>query len=146
MKRLKTFILPGLSGHRDERFLVKVESQDQLVDYKPEMVNIKGCGFFFPMSVPPDGVLSAMKVAAMLDRKKGRDFYDVMFLLSQSAPDYNFLSRKVGISNLEELKAAAEKAIMGVDLKSKMRDFEHLLFNKTSSIRILNIAEFFRLL
>ncbi len=31
----------GLSGHRDERFLIKVESQDQLVDYKPEMVNIK---------------------------------------------------------------------------------------------------------
>lgn len=75
-----------------------------------------------------------------------RDFYDAMFLLSQTAPDYDFLSRKVGISNLEELKAAAEKAIMGVDLKSKMRDFEHLLFNKTSSIRILNIAEFFRLL
>jgi hypothetical protein len=87
------------------------------------------------MSVPPDGVLCAMKVAAMLDRQKGRDFYDVMFLLSQSAPDYDFLFRKVGISILEELKAAAEKAIMGVDLKNKMRDFEHLLFNKTSSIR-----------
>lgn len=70
------------------------------------------------MSVPPDGVLSAMKVAAMLDRQKGRDFYDVMFLLSQTAPDYDFLMRKVGISNLVELKAAAEKAITGVDLKS----------------------------
>ena len=134
----------GLSGHRDERFLVKVESQDQLVEYKPEMVNIKGCGFFFPMLVPPAGVLSAMKVAAMLNRQKGRDFYDVMFLLSQTAPDYSFLLQKVGISNLAELKAAAGKAIMGVDLKSKMRDFEHLLFNKTSSIRILQIAEFFR--
>lgn len=43
----------GLSGHREERFLIKVESQDQLVNYKPEMINIKGCGFFFPMSVPP---------------------------------------------------------------------------------------------
>jgi hypothetical protein len=54
-----------LTGHRDERFLIKVESQDQLVQYKPEIVNMKGCGFFFPMAVPSAGVLCAMKVAAI---------------------------------------------------------------------------------
>ena len=39
----------GLSGHKEERFLIKIECQDQLADYKPEMINIKGCGFFFPI-------------------------------------------------------------------------------------------------
>jgi len=38
----------GLTGHREERFLLKIESQDQLVPYKPVIVNIKGCGYFFP--------------------------------------------------------------------------------------------------
>lgn len=89
----------GLSGHRDERFLIKVESQDQLVSYTPEIAHIKGCGFFFPMQVPPASVLCAMKVSAMLDRQKGRDFYDAMFLLSQTMPDFNFLSQRMGISN-----------------------------------------------
>jgi len=133
-----------LTGHRDERFLIKVESQDQLVQYKPEIVNIKGCGFFFPMVVPSAGVLCAMKVSAMLDRQKGRDFYDAMFLLSQTMPDFNFLAQKIGISSLESLKDAAEKVIMQVDLKSKMRDFEHLLFHRSNSARILQAGEFFR--
>ena len=88
----------GLTGHRDERFLIKVESQDQLVNYKPEIVNIKGCGFFFPMPVPSNEVLCAMKVSAMLNRQKGRDFYDAMFLLSQTLPDFTFLKEKSGIS------------------------------------------------
>ncbi|MDV7398086.1 nucleotidyl transferase AbiEii/AbiGii toxin family protein, partial [Arthrospira platensis SPKY1] len=29
----------GLSGHREERFLIKVESQDQQIPYKSEMFN-----------------------------------------------------------------------------------------------------------
>ncbi|MEA3444361.1 MAG: nucleotidyl transferase AbiEii/AbiGii toxin family protein [Bacteroidota bacterium] len=84
----------GLSGHKEERFLIKIESQDQLVHYQSDMINIKGGGFYFPMPVPSDAVLCAMKVSAMLDRKKGRDFYDAMFLLSQTMPDskQNFYS------------------------------------------------------
>ena len=38
----------GLSGHRTERFLIKIESQNQRISYKKVMSNIKGCGFFFP--------------------------------------------------------------------------------------------------
>lgn len=136
----------GLTGHKEERFLIKIECQDQLVNYKPEIGNIKGCGFFFPMPVPPDAVLCAMKVAAMLNRQKGRDFYDSMFLLSETLPDFKFLSKRCGISNLDELKQAAAKLIKTVDLKSKMRDFEHLLFNKSNSARILRVSEFFNTL
>ena len=134
----------GLSGHKEERFLIKIECQDQLVDYKPEMINIKGCGFFFPMPVPPAAVLCAMKVAAMFNRQKGRDFYDAMFLLSQTLTDFTFLSKRSGISSLDELKQAAEKLFETVDLKNKARDFEHLLFNKNNSTRILRAPEFFK--
>jgi len=134
----------GLSGHREERFLVKIESQDQLIKYKPKMVNVKGCGFFFPMPVPPDEVLCAMKLSAMLDRQKGRDFYDAMFLLSQTLPDFNFLSERSGISSMEDLKQEASKVFNNVDLKSKMRDFEHLLFNRSNSSKILRAPDFLR--
>ena len=65
----------GLSGHKEERFLIKIESQDQGIVYSPVITNIKGCGFFFPFPVPSDGVLCSMKIAAMLARAKGRDFY-----------------------------------------------------------------------
>ncbi len=132
----------GLSGHKEERFLTKIESEDQQVLYKPELVNIGGCGFYFPFPVPPDGVLCSMKISAMLSRRKGRDFYDTMFLLAQSKPDYAFLTEKLNIHNLEELKTSVFETLKTTDLNIKKRDFEHLLFNKRSSERILSIAEF----
>jgi len=134
----------GLTGHREERFLIKIESQDQQVQYERRMANIKGCGFFFPFPVPTDSVLCSMKLSAMLSRQKGRDFYDAMFLLAQTKPDYTFLADKQGIHNLDELKAATKKILKEVDLNIKKRDFEHLLFNKKNSERILFVDEFFQ--
>lgn len=119
----------GLSGHKEER-------------YPPVITNIKGCGFFFPFRVPSDGVLCSMKIAAMLARAKGRDFYDLMFLLSQAKPDYDFLSKRCGIHNLQEFKQAAAELLKTIDLKKKQKDFEHLLFNKVNSEKILRFGEF----
>lgn len=133
----------GLSGHREERFLIKVESEDQQVKYKSLLLNIKGCGFYFPFPVPPDEVLCAMKLSAMLSRQKGRDFYDAMFLLAQSPPDYSFLSDRMHIHNLEELKASVSEILKSVDLNVKKKDFEHLLFQKRNSERILSVGDFF---
>jgi predicted nucleotidyltransferase component of viral defense system len=132
----------GLSGHREERFLIKVECQNQGIEYKSVIANIKGCGFFFPFPVPSDGVLCSMKIAAMLARAKGRDFYDLMFLLSQSKPDYGFLQKRCGIGNLQEFKEATCKFLEAVDLHKKQKDFEHLLFNKANSVKIVQFGDF----
>lgn len=83
-----------------------------------------------------------MKIAAMLARAKGRDFYDLMFLLAQSNPDYDFLSKRCGVHNLQEFKQTTVELLKTVDLKKKQKDFEHLLFNKANSDKILRFGEF----
>ena len=133
----------GLSGLKEERFLIKIEAEDQQISYQPTMVNIKGCGYYFPFPVPSDSVLCSMKLSAMLSRQKGRDFYDVMFLLAQTKPDYSFLSDILGINNLDKLKIATADIIEKIDINKKKRDFEHLLFNKKKSESILLIEDFF---
>lgn len=80
----------------------------------------------------------------MLARAKGRDFYDLMFLLAQTNPDYEFLSKRCGISNLSELKIAVSYLLDKVDLVKKQKDFEHLLFNKANSEKILRFDAFIR--
>lgn len=132
----------GLSGHKEERFLIKIEAEDHGAVYCPVIVNIKGCGFYFPFPVPPDSVLCAMKASAVIDRGKGRDFYDMMFLLGQTKPDYGFLSNRKGINNSGELKAAINARLKNIDLKLKAKDFEHHLFNRGNSDRILLFGEF----
>jgi predicted nucleotidyltransferase component of viral defense system len=131
-----------LSGYREERFLIKIESQDQGVNYNPVIANIKRAGFFFPFPVPPDSTLCAMKLSALLARQKGRDFYDVMFLLGLTSPDYVYLSAKRNIANKEDLKRALIETVNKIDLNKKYRDFEHLLFDKANAAKILRFNEF----
>jgi len=132
----------GLSGYKEERFLIKIETQNQGFDYKRNMVNIKRLGFFFPFPVPPDSVLCAMKISALLSRAKGRDFYDTMFLLQQKEPDYQYLAEKCNITNKVELKTALIDITEKTNLKLKSQDFEHLLFNKEKSQKVLLFKDF----
>lgn len=67
-----------------------------------------------------------------------------MFLLAQTQPDYSFLGQKLNISNLDELKIEVLESLKTTDLNLKKKDFEHLLFNKKNSERILYVADFFR--
>lgn len=127
----------GLTGHREERFLIKVEAQDQGAAYTPEVAMVNRMGFFFGIQVPPLDVLLAMKFCAILSRQKGRDFYDTIFLLSKTGPNLEFLRARTGISSLEELKAAVSSCLQNVDLQQKKRDFVHLLFNEANAERIL---------
>lgn len=132
----------NLSAYREERFLIKIESQDQKFDYRTVVANVKRMGFFFPFPVPPDEVLCAMKISALLSRQKGRDFYDTMFLLGQTPPDYNYLSVKCNIHNIIELKEKLLETTKNTNLKLKSQDFEHLLFDKSNIRKVLLFGEF----
>ncbi len=131
----------GLTGHKEERLLLKVEAQDQGVQYQPVIANINRTGFFFGVQVPPIDVLCAMKFAAILARQKGRDFYDTIFLLSKTKPNMEFLSAKVGISSIDELKTAIAERLKDIDLNHKKRDFSHLVFNEHNAERILQFPD-----
>ena len=131
----------GLTGHKEERLLLKVEAQDQGVSYQPVVANINRMGFFFGVQVPPIDVLCAMKFAAILARQKGRDFYDTIFLLSKTKPNLDFLSAKAGISTIDELKTAIAERLKDIDLNHKKRDFSHLVFNEQNAERILQFPD-----
>ena len=130
-----------LTGHHDERFLLKIEAQDQGIAYPREMATVRRLGFFFPIPVPPLSVLLSMKLSALLTRQKGRDFYDVLFLWARTKPDYMFLQQREGIHDEAELREALRQTVVRTDLKAKQRDFEHLLFEPRKSEMILQFMQ-----
>ena len=127
----------NLTGHRDERLLVKIEAQGQGVDYEPHIATINKLGFTFLMRSAPADVLCSMKISALLSRSKGRDFYDLMFLSSFTKPNYHFLEEKCGIANGTELKEALLAMLEKTDLNIKRRDFAHLVINDHQAESIL---------
>ena len=133
----------NLSGHRDERLLVKIEAQDQGVDYEPQVVTINKLGFTFLLRCAPADIICSMKVAALLGRGKGRDFYDLIFLSSFTKPNYNFLRERCGISNGTELKTALHDVLSHTDLQLKRQDFAHLVIDDHQADKILLFPNIF---
>lgn len=134
-----------LTGHKEERFLIKIEAQDQGITYQPETKIVSGCGFVFPIQTPPDGILCAMKISALISRRKGRDFYDTMFLLGQGvAPDYEFLNERCGIADKESLRQALLQVASETDIELKMHDFEHMLFVPNNTKRLSYFSDFIK--
>lgn len=134
----------GLSLFKDERFLMKVECQDQKRSYVREMATVSRFGFFFQTPVPPLPVLCAMKLSALLTRAKGRDFYDAMFLLPQTEPDYAFLASSFGITDKASLKDALLVKTAQTNFPNKLRDVRHLLFRSEAGEKILDFEAFVR--
>lgn len=127
-----------LTGHREERFLMKIEAQDQDIVYPIEMATVQRMGFYFPVAVPPLPVLLSMKLSALMDRGKGRDFYDTLFLWQRTPPDYTFLMQSTGIANKGQLMEQLRLICTQTNLSLKQRDFEHLLFDPHKSEQILH--------
>ena len=127
----------NLSGHRDERLLVKIEAQDQGIDYEPQVVTINKLGFTFLLRCAPADIICSMKVAALLGRGKGRDFYDLIFLSSFTKPNYAFLQERCGIADGAELKSALQDVLSHTNLQLKRQDFAHLVIDDRQADKIL---------
>lgn len=131
----------GLSPYREARFMMKLEGQDQGVGYPLEYKLVRKYGFTFRVLTPPDGVLLAMKFIALLNRTKGRDLFDIVFLLSLGVePEMNFIHKKhPEISSKEDLYRRTLSLLAEVDLTDKEKDVAHLLIRSedTKQIRLL---------
>jgi len=128
----------GLSPYREKKFVLKIEAQDQGVDYQREMFTVNRDGFYFRIPSPSDATLYAMKLSTILHRGKGRDFYDAMFLRSRSEADMNYLSQREGIATGEELRYRMKQVCARTDFRLKAQDFKYLLFHPENASRILD--------
>jgi len=133
----------NLSAHREERFLIKVEMENQGFAYNHNLETISGCGFSFLFPMPSVSILFSMKLSALILRQKGRDFYDALFLQQFGEPDYAFLKHRVGVSNRAELCDKIAEVLKSTNLEHKSRDFEHLLFNRRHIEKVKNFEKLF---
>lgn len=68
--------------------------------YQPDKVFLNKFDVFTQIAVTPPDILLAQKFFIALlnrNRPKGRDFYDVVFLLQKVKPNYDYLMQKAGI-------------------------------------------------
>ncbi|MBU4141538.1 nucleotidyl transferase AbiEii/AbiGii toxin family protein, partial [Patescibacteria group bacterium] len=94
----------------------------------------------------PIDILLSQKIYAILNRKrvKGRDFFDVLFLLQRTKPNYDYLEKKVKIKNGKELKDCLIDHAQKINFKDLVKDVEQFLFNPSDGKRIEMFEEYIK--
>jgi predicted nucleotidyltransferase component of viral defense system len=92
-------------------------------------------------------ILLAQKIYAAFQRKRthGRDFYDIVFLMSFNIdPDFDYLKRAIDVKNKVELKKYILQNSKDLDFSKLAFDFEYFLFKKDDSKRVLLFKEYIK--
>lgn len=136
----------GLSGQASERILIRLDTEPQYFEYNPEWKLINKFDVFTDVATTPEDILLSQKFYAVINRprNKGRDFYDIVFLLGRNIkPNYNYLEQKIKISNEVELKESIKEKLSHLNMKEMAIDVSPFLFNAKDEKKVLLFENYF---
>jgi hypothetical protein len=136
-----------LSGHPEEKILIQLDAEPQHFEFTPQRYILNRFDVFTTIMITPLPVLLAQKFYAIINRErnKGRDFFDVVFILSLiDQPNYDYLELKLGISNAQQMKGALLDKCSKIDMKEMAKDVQPFLFDPADIKKIIAFEEYIR--
>jgi predicted nucleotidyltransferase component of viral defense system len=134
----------GLSGFREEKILIQLDTEPQHFEFKPEKYILNRFDVFTQIFITPPDILLAQKFYAICNRakNKGRDFFDIVFLLSiVNKPNYDYLRLKLDISNEQQLKERILEKCNSINMEEMAKDVQPFLFNPKDVQKIILFPE-----
>ncbi len=133
----------GLADQRGEDIVVKVETNNPVWRVKYEPLALSYFGILFTALLMDKGSLLAEKSHAFLHRCRGRDVYDVLFMLRLKFPldKRMFLAKKIR-GNPKEALLNKFRSLKGDDLKKAAKQVGPFLF-KEDEIELVKKAPFY---
>lgn len=138
----------GLSGHKEERILIQLDTEAHDFSFQPDKPIINKFDVFTQIFSTPEDILLAQKFYAIINRKrnKGRDFFDVTFLLGKGIkPNYEYLNLKLGIQSSEDLRKQTLEKCAALDMNEMAKDVEPFLFDPKDMKKVLLFPELMKL-
>lgn len=135
----------GLSAQKEEKILIQLDTEPHGFKYSPDQPILNRFDVFTQINATPGDLLLAQKFFAALNRKrnKGRDFFDIVFLLGRGqTPNYEYLEIKTGINNPDELRKRIIKKCSSLDMKAMASDVKPFLFDPKDEKKILLFTEY----
>ena len=128
----------GISPLEQEKILIQVDTWAQGYDYQPEVRILNKFDVFTEIRATPLPILLSQKIYAAVNRKrpKGRDFYDITFLLAQTKPDYGYLRQMLGIGTAEEIREVVFMRLAGMDMDALANDVAPFLISDGGRKRV----------
>lgn len=136
----------GISKHKDEKLMIRLDTEPQRTEYEPDKTIINKFDVFTRINVVPTDILLAQKLFAILNRKRtmGRDIYDAIFLFGRTRPDFGYLRSKADINHQADLKKRLLSRCEELDFEQLSRDLEPFLTNPSDTKKILLFSEYIK--
>jgi hypothetical protein len=93
----------------------------------------------------PAEIILSQKFITLLERKreKGRDVYDISYLMGLTKPDYNYLEQIIGTKTSKELKEKVLERCQNLDLEALAEEVEQFLLEpEKGKQRILSFPQY----
>jgi predicted nucleotidyltransferase component of viral defense system len=135
----------GLTQHKEEKILIRLDTEAHNFSYKPDQHLLNKFDVFTQINTTPKDILLAQKFYAVINRKrnKGRDFFDIVYLLSQEqTPNYKYLFEKIGIDSPEVLRQEIINKCAQINMNEMAQDVSPFLFNKKDEKKVLLFSKY----
>ncbi len=144
VKILKILYDNKLSDLEGEKILIQVDTAAHGFEYEPNNFLLQSFDVFRNIKATPADIILSQKVAAIFGRKraKGRDFYDLVYLMGITDFNFKYLDFKLGIDNKWQLKKELLKKSADLDFKELARDCLPFLVRPDDHERILFFREY----
>jgi len=135
-----------LSSLENEKIMIRIDTAPHDFKYQPNKITLNKFDVFTQVNTTPLDILLAQKFYAIFNRKraKGRDFFDIIFLLKNTKPNYEYLQQKIGINNSDKLKRKLVKYLEELDFNEIIKDVEPFLFNPSDSKNIKLFSDYIK--
>lgn len=134
----------GLTGHKEEKILIQVDTQPQRFKYSSDKVILNKFDVFLRINVVPVDILLSQKFYAALNRPRpmGRDFFDIVYLAGKTKPNYSYLAAKTVIKDAKQLKTRLLEHCKDFDFKQLALDVESMLYVPGDVKKVILFKEF----
>jgi len=132
----------GISPEKGKKILLQVDSEIKEPHYTPRVVMLNKFAVFRRILAAPPEILLAQKMMTVVLRKreKGRDLFDVSFLLGLTRPDFDYIRKTLGVDAEAFCRMFTERLEM-LDLDFLARGGGPFLFTPDQKGRVLYFRE-----
>ncbi len=130
----------GVSKYENEKLMIQIDTVSHNFNYKPDIKILNKFDILTEIFVTPIDILFSQKICAAFGRKrlKGRDFYDLLYILGINKKfNYDYLRIKLGIADAKTLKEYILKKSETLDFKALASDAQPLLFSPEDYKKVL---------
>jgi predicted nucleotidyltransferase component of viral defense system len=137
------------SGLRDvpgRKFFVKIDAQKHdfgSYTYSMETHVLNRFDVFTPVNNAPNSMILATKLCSILERSKGRDFYDIVELVKTTRPDIEYIANRLQYGRINKEYTGPmtyidllRPVLETVDWIDKKREIEKFLFKTDEANKV----------